>query len=60
MTGEQMVELRLMDRPLKPGEWIDDLPEPLETVADVEDLFRRVEELKAKRLEEAIRKASLN
>jgi hypothetical protein len=32
----------------------------LETVADVEDLFRRVDALKAKRLEEAIRKASLN
>jgi hypothetical protein len=49
-----------MEEPLKPGEWIDDLPEPLENVADVEDLFRRVEILKAKRLEEAIRKASLN
>ena len=42
----------------EPGEWIDDLPEPLETVADVEDLFRRVDALKAKR--EAIEKASRN
>jgi hypothetical protein len=49
-----------MERPLKPGEWIDDLSEPLETVADVEDLMRRVETVKANRVQEAIRKASLN
>lgn len=50
-----------MDRPLKPGEWIDDLEwDPLHTVADGEDLFRLVEEKKAKRLAEAIRKAALN
>lgn len=49
----------LMEEPLKPGQWIDDSPEPLETMADVEDLFRRVEELKAKCLEEATGKAPL-
>jgi hypothetical protein len=48
------------DKPLLPGQWIDDLPEPLETVADVEDLMRPVEVAKAKLLAEAIRKASLN
>jgi hypothetical protein len=48
------------DKPLLPGQWIDDLPEPLETVADVEELFRMVDTLKAKRLAEAIRKAALN
>jgi hypothetical protein len=50
-----------MDRPLKPGEWLADLEgDPLHTVADVEDLFRIMEEKKAKRLAEAIRKAALN
>jgi hypothetical protein len=48
------------DKPLLPGEWIDDLPEPLETVEDVEELFRMVDEKKAKRLAEAIQKAALN
>jgi hypothetical protein len=48
------------DKPLLPGQWIDDLPEPLETVEDVEELFRMVEEKKAKRKAEAIRRASLN
>jgi hypothetical protein len=48
------------DKPLLPGQWIDDLPEPLETVADVKDLFERVDKLKAARLAESIRKASLN
>jgi|HubBroStandDraft_4_1064222.scaffolds.fasta_scaffold788134_1 hypothetical protein len=44
---------------LKPGEfWNDDLPEPLETVADVEDLMRRVEVLKAVRMGDE--KAKLN
>jgi hypothetical protein len=41
------------DKPLLPGQWIDDLPEPLETVEDVEELFRMVEEKKAKRRAEA-------
>jgi len=49
-----------MEEPLKPGQWIDDLLEPLETVADFEDLFRRVNALKAKRLEEATCKAAMN
>ena len=49
-----------MDRPFKPGEWIDDLPEPLDTIEDVEELFRMVEEKKAKLRGDAIRKASLN
>ena len=41
---------------LKPGEfWIDDLPEPLETVADVEDLVRRVEVLRASRIKKTVR-----
>jgi hypothetical protein len=48
------------DKPVLPGQWIDDLPEPLETVKDVEDLFRRVEELKAARLEAATLRASKN
>ena len=52
--------ISMEDKPLQPGEWIDDLPDPLETKADVEDLFARVEVLKAKRKAEAIRKASLN
>jgi hypothetical protein len=48
------------DKPLLPGQWIDDLPEPLETVADVEDLFACVDKLKAARLEAAILRASKN
>jgi len=47
-----------MEEPLKPGQWVDDLPEPLETEADVLDLFGRVEKLKAKR--EAIERATRN
>jgi len=47
-----------MDRPLKPGEWLDNMPDPLHTKEDVADLFRRVEKLKAQR--EAIEKASRN
>ena len=47
-----------MEKPLQPGQWIDDLPEPLETVAEVDDLVRRVEELEAKRRPEAERRAS--
>ena len=45
---------------LKPPYWIDDQPDPLHTKEDVEELFRMVDELKAKRLAEAVRKASLN
>jgi hypothetical protein len=41
------------DKPLLPGQWIDDLPEPLETVEDVEGLFRMVDEKKAERRAEA-------
>jgi hypothetical protein len=48
------------DKPLLPGQWIDDLPEPLETEADVEELMRMVEEKKAELKAEAIRKAALN
>jgi hypothetical protein len=48
------------DKPLLPGQWIDDLPEPLETLEDVEDLMRRVDVLEAKRKAEAVRKAALN
>jgi hypothetical protein len=48
------------DKSLLPGQWIDDLPEPLETVADVKDLFERVDKLKAARLEAAIFRASKN
>ena len=50
-----------MDRPLKPGEWINDLEwDALHTKEDVEDVMRRVAVLKAKRKAEAIRRASLN
>lgn len=48
------------NKPLLPDQWIDDLPEPLETVEDVDDLFERVDELKAARLEAAILRASKN
>jgi hypothetical protein len=44
----------------KPGEWLDYLPEPLETVADVEDLFRMVEVEEAKLQAAAIERASHN
>jgi hypothetical protein len=50
-----------MDRPLKPGEWIDDLEwDALHTKEDVEDLFERVAVLKTKRKAEAILRASKN
>lgn len=53
--------MRVMDdKPLLPSQWIDDLPEPLETVEDVNDLFERVDKLKAARLEAAILRASKN
>jgi hypothetical protein len=48
------------DKPLLPGQWIDDLPEPLETVEDVEELFRMVEEKKAKLRADAIERANRN
>jgi hypothetical protein len=32
-----------------PGSWIDDQPDPLDTVEDVNELFDMVEEKKAKR-----------
>jgi hypothetical protein len=50
----------MKDKPLMPGQWIDDLPEPYETVSDVKDLFERVDKLKAARLEAAILRASKN
>jgi hypothetical protein len=49
-----------MDSALKPGQWLDNLADPLHTAEDVRDLFERVEKLKVKRLAEAIRDASLN
>jgi hypothetical protein len=45
---------------LKPPYWVDNMPDPLDTVADVEDLFARVDKLKAARLEAAIVRASKN
>lgn len=45
---------------LKPGQCLDYLPEPLETVADVEDLMRRVAVLEAKRKEAAVLRVSKN
>jgi hypothetical protein len=35
---------------LKPGQWLDYLPEPLETVDDVEQLFNMVDELNPQRV----------
>jgi hypothetical protein len=50
-----------MEQPkLRPGRWIDDLLEPLETEADVEYLFAGVDNPKATRLEAAILRASKN
>jgi hypothetical protein len=48
------------DKPLLPGQWIDDLPEPLHTKADVLDLFLRVAVEEAKLLAAAIERASRN
>jgi hypothetical protein len=45
---------------LPPGCWIDDLPDPLHTKADVLDLFLRVAVEEAKLLAAAIEKASRN
>jgi hypothetical protein len=49
-----------VERILKPGEGIDELPEPLDSVEDVEEVMRMVEEEKGAHLAAAIRKASLN
>jgi hypothetical protein len=43
---------------LKPGQWIDYLPEPFETVADVEDLMKRVHKLQAEKLLVKLRKGT--
>jgi hypothetical protein len=48
------------DKPLLPGQWIDDLPEPLNTEADVKDVFERVAVLEAKRKAASILRASKN
>jgi hypothetical protein len=53
-------ELAKEQAKLKPGEWLDYLPDPLATKEDVEDLFARVAVLKAKRKAEAILRASKN
>ena len=37
----------MIDKPLKAGQWLDNMPDPLYTVADVEELFRMVEVKKA-------------
>jgi hypothetical protein len=42
-------ELAKEQAKLKPGQWLDYLPEPLETVADVEELMCMVRELEAAR-----------
>ena len=49
-----------MKEDLKPGQWLDDQPDPLHTLADVEDLFRRVDVLKAQMRKEALERASRN
>jgi hypothetical protein len=48
------------DKPLLPGQWIDDLPDPLDTVADVEELFRMVKDKEAALRGAAIERASRN
>jgi hypothetical protein len=53
-------ELAKEQAKLKPGQWLDYLPDPLHTKEDVEDLFRRVRVLEAKRKAEAILRASKN
>jgi hypothetical protein len=57
MDAEELVNEKAK---LKPGEWLDYLPDPLETVADIEDLFRCVRIREAELKAEAISKASLN
>ena len=47
-----------MKKTILSGYWIDDLPEPFETVENADDLMRRVYALKAKR--EAVEKTSRN
>jgi hypothetical protein len=46
------------DKPLLPGQWIDDTPDPLETVADVEELTKLAHEKMAAILLEKIRTGS--
>ena len=64
MRGRQwrrdVIQWLSMAEILKPGQWLDDLPEPLHTAADVADLMERVERRKAELLAEAIEKASRN
>jgi hypothetical protein len=43
------------DKPLLPGQWIDDLPDPLATKEDVEELFRMVHEKMTARIIKKIR-----
>jgi hypothetical protein len=45
---------------LKCGQWLDYLPQPLESVADVDKLFRMVEEKKAALRAAAMKRASRN
>jgi hypothetical protein len=46
------------DKPLLPGQWIDDTSDPLETAADVEELTKLVHEKMAAILLEKIRTGS--
>jgi len=50
----------VMHTTLKSAQWLDNMPDPLDTVGDVEELFRLVEIKKAKLAEAAIHRASLN
>jgi len=51
----------VMEEPLKPGEWIDDLEwDALHTKKDVEEVFEMVREKEAKLRAEAIRKSGMN
>ncbi len=49
-----------MHTTLKSAQWLDNIPDPLDTVGDVEELFGLVEIKKAKLAEAAIHRASLN
>lgn len=49
-----------MNEQLKPGEWIDDWPDPLGTAEDVRNWFERAAVVKARLLAESTREASLN
>lgn len=50
--------MRMDNKRLLPGEWIDNLPDPLETLADVEELMTLVHEKMAAILLEKIRSGS--